>query len=247
MIYQIIYFAFLFLGIFGLIIDIVKFDLVYTLASISLILISIALLYFQIYFIEFNKHKKNVYKKNKFSFKNRHNECIPFKHIKALQIIRKFTISTLGGHTSYELNIILTDNNRSYIMDYTNYQIVKNYGETISNFLDVPLLEQTNTFLKEPAVVYSAIDNSIAEELISLLARKKIDAYSTIDIENTLGIISGKRIQVFIKDKNNYNQALQIIDQYFDNKPNQPSWKCPECNEEHEGVFTSCWSCGYQL
>jgi hypothetical protein len=41
-----------------------------------------------------------------------------------------------------------------------------------------------------------------------------------------------------------YDRALQLIsDDAIDESPAE-AWICARCNEENEGQFAACWSCG---
>ncbi len=39
--------------------------------------------------------------------------------------------------------------------------------------------------------------------------------------------------------------ALAVIRLTLETQANAPPWECPQCHEQLEGQFASCWNCGY--
>jgi hypothetical protein len=100
-----------------------------------------------------------------------------------------------------------------------------------------------------PVKVYSVTDEGIASYLINLLSKHHIEAY--IDNSNTgydplISSAHSGEVNIFLNNKNNYDSALEIINQFFQENENKQPWKCPKCHEEIDGTFTTCWNCGYE-
>ncbi len=53
---------------------------------------------------------------------------------------------------------------------------------------------------------------------------------------------------VWIEDERQYDRAQALLVAFlngdFAREMRSQNWRCPECSEQLEGQFTSCWSCG---
>lgn len=100
-----------------------------------------------------------------------------------------------------------------------------------------------------PIKVYTVTDEGIASYLINTLAKHQIVAY--IDKSNTgydplISTAHNAEVNIILNDKNNYDKALEIINQFFQENENKQPWICPKCHEKIDGAFTTCWNCGYE-
>lgn len=52
---------------------------------------------------------------------------------------------------------------------------------------------------------------------------------------------------VWVVDDRDAPRAMALLAEYGRPQipgPDQPTWRCPDCEEEVEGQFTECWHCG---
>ena len=96
-----------------------------------------------------------------------------------------------------------------------------------------------------PEKVYTVIDEGIANYLIDLLAKQKIEAYIN-KLNPLLSNAPIEGVDIILKDKSDFNKAIEIINTYFKEQENKEPWVCPKCHEEIEGSFSACWNCGYE-
>lgn len=50
--------------------------------------------------------------------------------------------------------------------------------------------------------------------------------------------------ELWIVNNNQYDQAMALIQENLLSPQPSISWTCPQCGEELEGQFTTCWRCG---
>lgn len=50
--------------------------------------------------------------------------------------------------------------------------------------------------------------------------------------------------ELWIMDNNQYDKAMQLIQENSLSSQSATSWQCPRCGEQLEGQFTTCWHCG---
>lgn len=53
--------------------------------------------------------------------------------------------------------------------------------------------------------------------------------------------------ELWVIDKADAPRAMEIIAAYVDTYPEpgaHNAWKCQNCGEEVEGIFSECWNCG---
>jgi len=101
---------------------------------------------------------------------------------------------------------------------------------------------------QESTQVYSVTDHIIANQLIEVLFQQNIQAYSTEDgaFDSLTNTSHSNAISIKLNDKSQYQKALALIEEFFQNLDKREPWTCPQCNENIEGNFQACWSCGYE-
>ncbi|PLX93641.1 MAG: DUF2007 domain-containing protein [Desulfuromonas sp.] len=49
--------------------------------------------------------------------------------------------------------------------------------------------------------------------------------------------------ELWVVDDEMLPRAERLLD-HWQEATEQPPWRCPNCGEEHEGMFDACWQCG---
>lgn len=52
--------------------------------------------------------------------------------------------------------------------------------------------------------------------------------------------------ELWVIDDEVYPRAKMLTERLMRVDENEGPWSCPDCLEEHEGQFGSCWRCGRQ-
>ena len=50
-------------------------------------------------------------------------------------------------------------------------------------------------------------------------------------------------LELWVRNVDDAEKAVSILDQEFVNSSSKPSWVCKKCNEENGGSFEVCWKC----
>lgn len=60
--------------------------------------------------------------------------------------------------------------------------------------------------------------------------------------------VPGAQPEVWVLDPAQVERARELVGRYQRGEatpdPGAAAWNCPDCAEEHEPQFTSCWKCG---
>lgn len=55
--------------------------------------------------------------------------------------------------------------------------------------------------------------------------------------------------ELWLYRKADYDEAMTIVQDFkkiLEEAEDSPDWVCPQCNENNEGHYGVCWSCGHQ-
>lgn len=52
--------------------------------------------------------------------------------------------------------------------------------------------------------------------------------------------------EIWIKQPEDYDQAMVLIDEAMNGSPSKVSWSCPHCGEVNGPAFELCWKCGQE-
>jgi len=139
----------------GLVFTVGLFVLVFALVALEIMLILFGLVFFIIgvYLIDaftipsfFNK-RVGLYWKGRQSlfqqiFFNKEAFSVNLKDIKAIQLMEEHISSSDGSYNSYEINLVLDNNERLNIVDHGNRSAALNDAEELAEFLSIPLLNR---------------------------------------------------------------------------------------------------------
>ena len=89
-------------------------------------------------------------------------------------------------------------------------------------------------------------ESNIAEHVCSILKENDIDAF--VDGANANSMMSHVGtalggVNLYVRNRD-AEQAKILIDELMPDQEYSPPWFCGACNEEVEGNFELCWSCG---
>ena len=97
--------------------------------------------------------------------------------------------------------------------------------------------------------VFSVTDRMMAEHLVELLQKTNIRAYADlVDENNQLGGIvnTASGIDIVLYDDEDYDMALEIINNELNTEEIPEDWTCPKCGELVEKNFNICWNCQHE-
>lgn len=98
-------------------------------------------------------------------------------------------------------------------------------------------------------LIYTS-DNYINTDIIkSLLESKNIDCFiKNKALSGAAGLLPVNEIwpEVWIRNKHDESESLDIIKAFLSEQKSTTSWTCP-CGETIEGQFTECWKCGHAI
>jgi hypothetical protein len=100
--------------------------------------------------------------------------------------------------------------------------------------------------------VFTAPNPTEAHLLLGLLDAAGIEAEirgeALFTTMKGASVIPGAQPEVWVPDPRQLDRALELVDRYQRGEvaalPGAAGWRCPDCGEEHEAQFTSCWKCG---
>jgi hypothetical protein len=101
--------------------------------------------------------------------------------------------------------------------------------------------------------IYGARDGTEAEYVKGLLSGEGIEAVVLgAALEGALGegLYTQSALPSVWVNEPDVPAAQRIVDEFQKGGPAKtdpkPNWTCPECGENLEGQFTTCWKCGYE-
>ena len=146
-------------------------------------------------FFSFNEYKL-IINKEIFIFFN-------FKFYEISYFLKSYNVIKIIETNGNIINYLLNDTDK---ICYENYNIFKKYNYTIYNkYLKININNDEIIYKKEKGNTYRIIKNNIENLLLN-----------NSTLQNILTICSEKNIEIFIRDKNNFNNILKNIE-YLNN------------------------------
>ena len=74
----------------------------------------------------------------------------------AIQLIREYVSGNKSSYYSYELNLVCADGERINIVDHGSLPVIRNDGETLADYLSIPVWDAIDFRIPEQAAHWDA-------------------------------------------------------------------------------------------
>ena len=96
--------------------------------------------------------------------------------------------------------------------------------------------------------IYESADGLMVGHIKNLLVNEGIQFVIRNEyLANIVGGIPPNECwyEIWVTNELQYDEAKMIIESALSNEEaSYPHWLCPDCGEEHESQFSTCWKCG---